>query len=236
MLNRDQDNPIKKENKLTTRTAQNACIRCGTCCQKGGPAFHLTDRRLIVEGLIHTRHLFTIRQGEMVHDNVRNVAMPSAGEMIKIKGVGGSWQCTFFEEKDKTCRIYAHRPEECRILKCWDPSELSAMYNKNRLTRRDLLSEIAGLWDLVIDHERQCSYAGLKHSLNDLGGSFEQTAIKTVISMVRYDQEVRRLVVSQGGVEPDMTDFLFGRPLEQTIEMFGYGIREKEGKFSLVRI
>jgi len=221
---------------LNTKTVQNECIRCGTCCQKGGPAFHLEDRHLIDDGLIHTRHLYTIRQGEMVHDNVRNVVMPSPGEMIKIKGVEGSWLCTFFEEAENTCSIYEHRPEECRILKCWNPAELSAMYDQNRLTRRDLLSDIAGLWDLVIDHESECSYAGLKHSLNDLGGSFEQTAIKTAISMVRYDREVRRLVVSKGGVEHDMTDFLFGRPLEQTIESFGYGIREKEGKFSLVRM
>ena len=167
---------------------------------------------------------------------MRNVVMPSKGEMIKIKGVEGSWQCTFFEEEDKACRIYAHRPAECRILKCWDPAELSAMYEKNRLARKDLLAGIAGLWDLVEDHERQCSYAGLKHSLNDIGGSFEQTAIKTAVSMVRYDQEVRRLVVSQGGVEPDMTDFLFGRPLEQTIEIFGYSVRERDGKHALVRI
>jgi hypothetical protein len=196
----------------------------------------MADRYLIDEGLIHTRHLYTIRQGEMVNDNVRGVVMASPGEMIKIKGVEGSWQCTFFEEAEKTCRIYEHRPEECRILKCWDPAELSAMYDKNRLTRRDLLSGIAGLWDLVLEHEQQCSYAGLKHSLNDVGGSFERTAVKTAISMVRYDREVRRLVVSQGGVEPDMTDFLFGRPLEQTIERFGYGVREKDSKFSLVRI
>jgi Fe-S-cluster containining protein len=214
----------------------NSCIRCGTCCEKGGPAFHLADRHLIDEGLIHTRHLYTIRQGEMVRDNVRDVVMPSPGEMIKIKGVEGSWQCTFFMEADKTCRIYAHRPEECRILKCWDPAELKAMYDRDRLTRKDLLSDIAGLWDLVEAHERQCSYAGLKHSLSDPGGHFEKTAIKTVVSMVRYDQEVRRLVVSQGGVETDMTDFLFGRPLEKTIEMFGYRVREKDGKFSLVRI
>ena len=221
---------------MTTKTAHNACIRCGTCCEKGGPAFHLEDRLLIDQGLIHTRHLYTIRQGEMVRDNVRNVVMPGTCEMIKVKGVAGSWQCVFFEEADKTCRIYAHRPAECRILKCWDPAELKAMYDKNRLTRKDLLSDIAVLWDLVADHERQCSYAKLKHSLKDLGGSFERTAIKTAIAMVRYDQEVRRLVVSQGGVEPEMTDFLFGRPLAQTIEMFGYGIRERDGKHALVRI
>ena len=221
---------------MITKTAHNACIRCGTCCEKGGPTFHLEDRYLIDQGLIHTRHLYTIRKGEMVHENVRNAVMPSAAEMIKIKGVKGSWQCVFFEENGKTCSIYAHRPEECRILKCWDPAELKAMYDKDRLTRKDLLADIAGLWDLVADHEQQCSYAKLKHSLNDLGGSFEKTAIKTAIAMVRYDREVRRLVVSQGGVEPDMTDFLFGRPLEQTINRFGYEVRNTDGKYMLARV
>jgi len=221
---------------LTTGTAHNACIRCGTCCEKGGPAFHIEDRSLIDEGFIHTRRLYTIRKGEMVHDNVRGLVLPSTHEMIKIKGVQGSWQCTFYQAGKNACGIYKHRPQECRILKCWDPAELSAMYDKNRLTRRELLAGIAGLWDLVEEHERQCSYAGLKQCLEDLDGSSERAAIKAAISMVRYDQEIRRLVVSQGGVEPDMMDFLFGRPLEQTIEMFGFGIRERDGKFSIVRI
>ena len=223
---------------MTTGAAHNACIRCGTCCQKGGPAFHIEDRSLIDEGFIHTRHLYTIRKGEMVHDNVRGLEMPCTYEMIKIKGGEGSWQCTFYQVEENACGIYKHRPQECRILKCWDPAELLAMYDKNRLTRKALLVNIAGLWDLVEAHEQQCSYAGLKQCLEDLdsSSSSERAAIKAAISMVRYDQEIRRLVVSKGGVTPDMADFLFGRPLEKTIHMFGYGVREKDGKSSLVRI
>ncbi len=227
----ETDYPIPPASRM-----QNTCIRCGTCCAKGGPAFHVEDRALIDDGFIHTRHLYTIRKGEMVHDNVRSLVMPSSEEMIKIKGVEGSWQCTFFQEEEKACKIYAHHPMECRILKCWDPSELEAVYAKNRLTRQELLAGIAGLWDLVEEHERQCSYAKLKQGLDDLGGSFERATVKAAISMVRYDQEVRRLVISRGGVEPDMTDFLFGRPLEKTIELFGYGVRDRDGKFSLKRI
>lgn len=221
---------------MTVKQAHNACIRCGTCCVKGGPSFHLGDRNLIDEGYIQTRHLYTIRRGEMVRDNVRGLVMPSSGEMIKIKGSARTWQCTFFREEDKSCGIYAHRPQECRVLKCWDPGELVAMYTENRLTRRDLLSGIAGLWDLVQEHERQCSYAGLKKSLDDLGGSSGRAAIRAAMSMLRYDQEVRRLVVARGGVAPDMADFLFGRPLSKTIEMFGYGFRQKKGRYSLVKI
>ena len=62
----------------------------------------------------------------------------------------------------------------------------------------------------------------MKSSLDDVNGRFRNTAVKTVVTMVRYDQEIRRMVISQGGIEPDMLDFLFGRPLEKTIEDFGY--------------
>lgn len=229
---------MKADNTRQSPTSrlQNACIRCGTCCEKGGPAFHIEDRSLIDNGYIHTRHLYTIRKGEMVHDNVRGLEMPSTHEMIKIKGVEGSWQCTFYQVEEKACGIYKHRPQECRILKCWDPAELLAMYDKNRLTRRELLANIAGLWDLVEEHERQCGYAKLKQHLEDVDGSSERAAIKAAISMVRYDQEIRSMVVSKGGVAPEMTDFLFGRPFLKTIHMFGYRVREKDGKSSLVRL
>jgi len=35
--------------------------------------------------------------------------------------------------------------------------------------------------------------------------------------MIRYDTELRNLVVSRAGLEAGMTDFLFGRPLQQVL-------------------
>ncbi len=221
----------KNDNESATGTLRNSCTRCGTCCEKGGPSFHLEDRSLIDSGIIHTRYLFTIRKGEMVHDNVRDRMMPSDSEIIKIKGEKGSWTCTFFNRQEKSCEIYKYRPLECRVLKCWNPSELEKMYDRNRLTRKELLADIAGLWELVEDHEQQCGYDKLKLSMDDLDGSFRNTAIKAVITIVHYDREIRRMVTSQGSVEPDMTDFLFGRPLDETIEMFGYKVGNRDGKY-----
>ena len=48
------------------------CVRCGTCCGKGGPAFHHEDKMLIEQGIILSKHLYTIRAGEPVYDNVTN--------------------------------------------------------------------------------------------------------------------------------------------------------------------
>jgi Fe-S-cluster containining protein len=236
LVDRGQAHPGYEASELTTQTVHHECIRCGTCCEKGGPSFHLDDRHLIDNGHIHTRHLYTIRKGEMVHDNVRGLIKPCTGELIKIKGVKGSWQCSFFQKEKRTCGIYEHRPQECRVLKCWDPAALTAMYDQNRLTRQELLSGIEGLWDLVATHEKQCGYAELKQCLEGLGDRPAPEQVKAVLSMVRYDREIRGLVVAKGGVAPDMLDFLFGRPLENAIEMFGYRVRERDGNHALVRM
>ena len=36
--------------------------------------------------------------------------------------------------------------------------EIEKIYAKNRLTRKDLISSIEGLWDLVEEHQNQCGY------------------------------------------------------------------------------
>jgi Fe-S-cluster containining protein len=212
-----------------------ACIRCGTCCEKGGPSFHGEDKHLIEKGTIHTRHLYTIRQGELARDNVQDRLRPVPADIIKIKGQKDSWTCTFFNTKEKTCRIYDQRPLECRKLKCWDTTDIESTYYLDRLTRKDLLAGIEGLWDLIQDHEQRCAYEKLTRAINDLGGEFEGTAIRTIITMVRYDTEIRDLVVAQGVVENEMTDFLFGRPLAKTIQAYGYKVKVVDGKDVLAK-
>ena len=81
-----------KEKKQEIRTE---CIRCGTCCEKGGPALHAEDKALVEAGRIHTRYLYTIRKGERVHDNVRNCLIPATSDIIKLKGKNQSWVCVF---------------------------------------------------------------------------------------------------------------------------------------------
>jgi hypothetical protein len=38
--------------------------------------------------------------------------------------------------------------------------------------------------------------------------------------MVRYDSELRRLMVAKGGLEAEMLDFLLGRPVEHVLRLF----------------
>jgi Fe-S-cluster containining protein len=194
-----------------------SCSRCGTCCRKGGPALHVEDRGLVEEGFILTRDLYTIRQGELARDPVRNRLIRVESDIIKIKGRGPGWACIFFEEGSNGCRIYTDRPLECRQLECWNTSKIEQIYARDRLSRRDLLVTVEGLWELIEDHGRRCDYDRIRSLLE---GRIEARPVRDcsqIAEIARYDAEIRRLMIAQGGLEPDMLDFLLGRPLHQTL-------------------
>ncbi len=209
------------------------CIRCGICCEKGGPSFHLEDKHLIDKGIILSKYLFTIRKGELAHDNIKDELLPVSSDLIKIIGKKNSFICIFFNESKKKCRIYENRPVECRVLKCWDTLEIEKIYSKNRLTRKDLLSGIGGLWELIEDHQARCSYEKIKSMLQKYDSAKKNNLKNDILEIIRYDIQIRRLVVKKGGVDPEILDFLFGRPLTLTIKMFGMQVKREGDSYML---
>lgn len=212
------------------------CIRCGTCCKKGSPSFHIEDKMLIEKGIILSKCLYTIRDGELSYDNVKESILPAASDIIKIKGQKDSWTCIFFNEKENECTIYDDRPLECRALKCWDTLEIEKIYFKNRLTRKDLISTIEGLWGLVEDHQKRCSYIKLKLFIDALNKDKKDETLKGILDIIEYDARIRELVVQNGGLDPEMTDFLFGRPITETIKMYGFKIIKQDDNYRLIPI
>ena len=200
------------------------CKRCGTCCQKGGPCFHLEDKALIEKGVISARYLYTIREGELAYDNVMESLQPVPTDTIKIKGQKNAWTCVFLETKGNRCKIYENRPVECRVLKCWNTADIEKIYSKNRLTRKDLIFGVEGLWDLVDDHQKRCSYGKVKEFAETIKSEKKNDVMDGLVEMVRYDTQLRTLVTEKGGIDPEMLDFLFGRPLTQTIGNYGLKI------------
>ncbi|MDX1708278.1 MAG: YkgJ family cysteine cluster protein [Desulfobacterales bacterium] len=231
-------NAASKTNKQGTQTPANAargkapsaCKRCGICCSKGGPSFHKADKALIETGVIPSKCLYTIRKGEMAYDNVRGCLQPADSDIIKIKGQGNSWTCLFFDDARAACTIYEDRPLECRALKCWDTAELEALYARKRLQRSDLLAGIEGLWDLIKDHQERCNYETIFTLVNAIKSKKAGNARGKLAELIQYDTEIRKLVVSQGGLDADMLDFLFGRPLSQTLRHFGLTAVQKRDK------
>jgi Fe-S-cluster containining protein len=181
---------------------------------------------LIETGKIPSKFLYTIRKGELAHDNVKACLKPVNSDIIKIKGKEDSWICLFFDEVKKGCTIYKDRPLECRVLKCWDTRELEQIYANTRLTRKDLISEVKGLWDLIKEHQARCDYTKIQGLIINLADGKRDDARRELLEIIRYDAEIRKLVVSRGGLDADMLDFLFGRPLTKTLRNYGVKVRQ----------
>jgi Fe-S-cluster containining protein len=222
--------------KSKQETINGTCRRCGTCCKKGGPSFHIEDKMLIERGTVPLKYIYTIRENERCYDNIKECFMPASSDIIKLKGQKGSRTCIFFNERDKGCTIYDARPMECRILKCWDTEGIKRIYAKNRLTRKDLISSIEGLWELVEGHQERCSYDMLKIFIDALGKDNRNEALEGILNIIEYDKKIRTLTVQKAGLDPELTDFLFGRPITETIRIYGINIKEKGGKYILVPI
>jgi Fe-S-cluster containining protein len=197
------------------------CRRCGTCCKKGGPSFHQEDKALIEKGVIPSKYLYTIRKGEVAYNNVKQCLEAVKSDVIKIKGKGESWTCIFFDEKQNECTIYEDRPVECRALKCWDTKALEDLYDRKRLKREDLIADIEGLWDLIKDHQVRCNYETIQKLVKAVNSGGGDEARQKLSEIIQFDIEIRKLVVSRGGLDMEMLDFLFGRPLKQTLKNFG---------------
>jgi Fe-S-cluster containining protein len=221
----NSDSPNKNEaSKATAEDGReeriSECRRCGTCCKKGGPSFHQEDKVLIEKGVIHSKYLYTIRKDEMAYDNVKQRLEPVKSDVIKIKGKGESWTCIFFDEKQNECTIYEDRPVECRALKCWDTKALEELYDRKRLKREDLIADIEGLWGLIKDHQARCNYETIQKLVKAVNTGRGGEAQRKLAQIIQFDNEIRKLVVSRGGLDMEMLDFLFGRPLKQTLKNF----------------
>jgi len=188
---------------------------------------------LVDDGRIPARCLFTIRRGELVRDNVKGELVPLSVEIIKIKGHTGKWTCLFYDQSSRGCAIYDHRPLECRALNCRDTRRIEAVYETARLTRQDLLSGVDGLWELIEDHERRCSYEGLHARVAEGVHEGRLKQEKPILEILRFDAHVRQLVAEKGGVDSRMLDFIFGRPLSETIQMFDIQLVKKNGVYGL---
>ena len=212
----------------------NACQCCGTCCTKGGPALHREDRSLVADGVILLKNLFTIRRGELAYDNIQRQLIHTTDEIIKLKGRNGSWACRLLDRQNNTCRIYSQRPVECRLLKCWDSGDIETMYATERLVRKDLVGNVAGLWDLIADHEERCSYLKLAEWVKQMQVERDRQSAARIVEAINYDIQIRKLLAEQQNLDPELLDFLFGRPLEFTFAGFGYEIKRTDGIISFV--
>ena len=219
---------------MISEKPRDRCIRCGACCLKSSPGLHWEDLPLIKEGGIQTSSLVTVRRGEFVRDTVKGGLAVIEEEIIKVREhkEGG---CVFYEREAEGCTVYDQRPLECRALQCWDTAQFMKVYLEPKVIRKDVVSE-GVLLGLINKHDERCSYAALHEHVQAIQGRGE-VAIDAIIDLMRFDYELRPFVAHKLGIPMEEMDFYFGRPLFQTVVMFGLKVDQlPDGTFSLSKI
>jgi len=201
-----------------TDPAPTGCRRCGACCLKGGPALHAQDLPLFdAGGPLSLAQVITLRAGETAFDQVRGQTSPLEAEVLKLRGPTNedpSWSCALYDHKASACTLYGERPAECRALSCQDTSALAAMYDQDRLCRRDFFPVGHGVLAVMAEHEalvpagRVAPLAGLLRA----GGQDALDAGEELARMALADQAFRKGLAERAGVGFEFHDFFLGRP------------------------
>jgi Fe-S-cluster containining protein len=187
----------------------------------------------VADDSIRLEHLYTIRKGELVRDNVHGGIVPADQEMIKVREERGG--CVFYRAEDKACTIYQNRPLQCASLKCWDTAEFMELYRSPKLHRQDVI-ENGVLLGLIEEQERRCSYAALGGHVRCIPGEGER-AVERVLELLRFDFHLRPFLAQKLGLRMEEMDFFFGRPLTETIAMFGLKVeKQPDGGFLLTKL
>ena len=206
------------------------CKRCGTCCIQGGPSLHLEDKDLLENGPIKLEQLITIRKGEMAHFALHDEPVPIMQELIKIAGKGKEWECTFLEHDEKLCTIYEHRPLECRLLECWNTSELETVVGQNTLTRGDVIASDNPINEFIRFHELKCPVPAADKILMALSSGEEGQGVLTELTeLVRRDLAIRAEAVEKFNIPLPLEMLYFGRPIHIMLNAHGLCAIEKDG-------
>lgn len=206
------------------------CVQCGTCCRKGGPTLHHQDTDLLKKGTVNYQQLITIRTGETAYNPLSDKAAPIRQELVKISGTGGDWTCLFLNQAENSCSIYDHRPLECRLLACWDPTELLAVINKGTIVRTDIINPADPIAGIIAMHERQCSVDQVNTLVNKIrqqaAGQAEHLA--EINALVARDLAIRADAAKRFGLSVGAEMFVLGRPLFQILAGPRFSIQEDQ--------
>ena len=212
------------------------CIRCGTCCKKGGPSLHMGDKSLLKNGHIHYSDLITIRKGESAYSPISGKVEPVRQELVKLAGKDREWTCRFFNDSGNgsLCELYKHRPLECRLLKCWNPQELIDVIGKDTISRYDLIKSDDPLMEIIPLHDQECSFLEVEELLTVLAEKPEiDGTMARLTGLVRKDLAIRSHTVARFNMPVAVEFFILGRPLFSQLEQRGIEIREYNGDVHL---
>ncbi|MBW1922617.1 MAG: hypothetical protein JRJ35_04015 [Deltaproteobacteria bacterium] len=110
-----------------------------------------------------------------------------------------------------------------------------AVFKGPRATRWDLVRDGA-LLALMREHEARCAYETLASLVAEIPQQGDR-AVDRLLEILRFDAHIRPFTAGKLGLDPKQMDFLYGRPLTRTIEVFGLTVRrEPDGTFLLTTV
>lgn len=211
------------------------CERCGHCCIKGGPTLHKQDLPLFEQGTLGYTQVYTLRKGEMVSEQVKGGLMPLDEEIVKLRGLGTGWMCLFYDDDANACTIYDDRPAECSAFNCWATEELEEMYEKNRISRFDIIPEDSALAEVIKAHEEEISY----DKISEMAFAFvdgDTAAGEKLAERVTYDAAFRSAFSEKTEVGAEEMNFFFGRPLYLVLKQYDLEVAKDGDKYIVRKI
>ena len=195
---------------------------------------HVQDKYLVHKNHLEKKYLLLLRSGEPVIDNITGNMQLLHEEMFKVRGKSDSnWECIFFNPENNMCGIYDHRPYQCRILKCWDTSEIEAKYNRERLGRKEILDRNSGLWELIVYYEQHCALSEIINYCRDASHK-NPIELPEIKEKIIFDRDFRKSFIHKTGADARMLSFYFGRPLEQILVLLNRYIKMDPEKTGLI--
>ncbi len=214
------------ESKDFKKKTDTACDRCGECCLGSSPALQTRDISLVSSGLIPWSYLYTVRTGEPVRNNIDGKLEQTQQEIVKVREKPGGTACFFYNEDQKACTIYDHRPIQCAAQACRDETEFLRVYAEPKATRQDIIRD-ENLLRLVSEHEKRCAYTTLDQWIRRIEIDGRQ-AVEKVLALLKFDHDLRMMAPEKLEMFPEELDFVFGRPLTNIISLFGLELRKEE--------
>ncbi len=202
------------------------CRRCGTCCRKAGPTLYPGDESLLAAGIISPTQLRTLRAGERVFSHFVDQPVALEHECVSIIPKAGA-SCCFLRGPEHRCDIYEHRPRQCRLQRCWDPTEAEQLMAKPGLTRRQLLALDDPVVATIREHDELCSPARLLE-LAVATRAEQPTAAPQLVELIKADRLTRQQLLRTRLATEATLAFLLGRPLEAMLQPWGLQVIEQD--------
>lgn len=219
--------------KEVVESAWDACVRCGECCERSSPTLLTADLSLFQEEVLTWNEVYTLRAGEQVTDR-EGQPTTLKEERLKVREVPGSRQCWFYLAAVGSCRIYEHRPEQCRRQNCWgEPSPPPR--TEELLNRQDLLGQVPEVWELIQAHEARCASSLILQGLEDLAAG-RAGGGDVLFEALHFDHYLRQMLREDWGLSREAMELLLGRPLPEILGQHGVkAVLNAEGVFELSR-